>query len=305
MPCPAAALALAVLALPQSKALPSEADSRRASERLRTSPDDPDANLTAGKHAAFVLGDYKAGLPLLAKSSDKALKDLAEHELDPDHVGTAPKKVAMGDEWVLAARRFQPLSRIFFDRASHWYIQAWPDLDDFWRMNLREQGRKLSAARLPGSARKTVPNKWSARVANPVPDGTFARTGSYSIKVPHGDPKIRPSETQVWSDPIPAGGGKVEFSAYVRTDGTDAPDDQVYLLFFDKSDAIVHGIQAALPNDIPFWQRVSGKADIPINVAHLRIGVAVRSAKGDAWADDLSVKIDGKEALRNPSFEEK
>lgn len=300
----AAATGLAAHLL-QTKPLPSDADLISALKKLDQNPDDPEANLTAGKYKAFVLGDYPEGMVYLAKGSDKTLKTLAQHELDPSLTGSLAQKVAMGDEWVTATKKFPPLFRIFFDRASHWYVAAWPDADPVWKDKLREQGKKLSAARPPGSPRK-LPSKWAARVASPVLDGTVSRTGSYSLRVPHGDPKIRPSETQAWSEPIPMGAGKkIDFTAYVRSEETNSAEDQVYLLFFDRADAIVHGIQARVPADLPFWNRLTGKADIPLNAQYARIGVANRSAQGQIWADDLSVRIDGQEALKNPSFEEK
>jgi hypothetical protein len=69
------------------------ADLRR---RLADAPDDPAANLALGQHLCLLQGEWKAGLPLLAKGSDATLKDIAAREL------TAPKgqaAYALANAW--------------------------------------------------------------------------------------------------------------------------------------------------------------------------------------------------------------
>jgi len=57
----------------------------RARETLKSKPDDADAALVLGKHLSFLKGDWAKGLPLLAKSSDAKLKQLATKDLDTNH----------------------------------------------------------------------------------------------------------------------------------------------------------------------------------------------------------------------------
>ena len=54
----------------------------RADEKLKTNPDDPQANLALGRYRCFAKGDWEAGLPLLAKSGDAALASLAKKALE-------------------------------------------------------------------------------------------------------------------------------------------------------------------------------------------------------------------------------
>jgi hypothetical protein len=98
-------MVILLLLLPQSK-LPPDTEHRKAIDKLLKDPKDPDANLVAGKFLAFVEGDYKLGLTYLSNSNDATLKVLGEHEIDPAHTDTAPKKVGMGDEWVAAAKKY-------------------------------------------------------------------------------------------------------------------------------------------------------------------------------------------------------
>lgn len=296
-----------LLALSQ---VPSEADFKKAKETLAATPDDPEANTVAGKYLAFVQGDYDQGMVFLAKSSDKTLRTLAEHERDADHVATPAQKIGMGDEWVTAAKKFSALNLIFLDRATSWYITAWPDLTDIWKEKAREQASKMSVARPQGVARRGLPLKWeNSNPTSPTPspalDNTIARTGSYSIRIPGADPKISTSENGIRTVSIPFAGQDVEYSAFVRTDKTEGKTDQLYISFFDDTEGLVLISAEKISTDLPFWNRVSGKVKAPANATSFRLGMVIRSKKGIGWVDDMSVKVDGKEILKNRSFEER
>jgi len=294
---------LAVLLAPGSP-LPSDADFKKAQDKLKDTPEDPDANTVVGKYMAFVQGNYDDAMIFLAKSSDKTLRTLAEHERAPLYTDTGAKKIGMGDEWVNAAKNYPALFRLFYDRASYWYTQAWPDMKDqpLWGNKLREQGAKLALARPLGMNRKGLPTGWKTDMGAPVLDGTIARTGSYSIKMPT-DPQ---KETFLKSDPIPVSAGKtIEYSAWVRSDGTNSVNDEIALNYSDRADSFSGVVGVKAPMDVPFWNYVYGKAVAPRDVGFVRIIADVRSKKGTFWVDDMSLKIDGKEVLKNGSFEEK
>jgi len=308
----AGAAGLAAL-LTQSKPLPSDADFKKAQDTLKTTPEDPDANLVAGKYIAFVTGDYDNGMAYLAKSNDKTLRTLAEHERAPLYTDTAPQKVGMGDEWVAASKTFPALFRIFYDRAAHWYSAAWPDLDATWKDRTRTQGRKLAASRPPGGAKKAPPSGWVVDPGNAgrpiVIDGAVARTGSYSIRIPAADEKVKNSYSSLKSEliPIPASaqGKPFEVSAYVLADGTENGTDSLYGQFFDNAGSQIGTVSAYMPVDTPFWNRVSLKGTVPNNAVRAQFSSVLNSKKGSLWIDDASMKIDGKEILKNGSFEDR
>lgn len=300
-----------LLTLLQSKSgLPSKADYDKAMLKLRTEPNDPDASTVAGKYICFVEGDWENGLILLKASNDATLKNLADHERAPLYADTPEKKLVMGDEWVTAARTFPALFRAFYDRANHWYVAAWPDLKGAWRDKARERGMKIAVARPPGAARKGLPTGWVASIANPggrapVLDGAIARTGSYSVKLVPGDEKIKGSYSELKSDPIQVSGKALELTVYVLADGTDTSNDHITLNFMDAT-GISQGIMGPfVPMDTPFWNRLMYKADLNPKIARIEVAAAMHSRKGAMWVDDFSVKIDGKEVLKNGSFEEK
>ncbi|MCH8923061.1 MAG: hypothetical protein IIA67_07935 [Planctomycetes bacterium] len=70
---------------------------RPAFETLKTEPADPAANTRAGKYLCFVKGDWKRGLPMLAKGNDALLKDLAVRE--QRGVDKHDEQLAMADAW--------------------------------------------------------------------------------------------------------------------------------------------------------------------------------------------------------------
>jgi hypothetical protein len=152
--------------LVQAKSLPSEAEFKKANEKLDANPVDPDANTVAGKYLAFVTGDYAAAMPFLVNSGDKTLKALADHELDATYIDTAVKKVGMGDEWVLAAKKFPALSKLFYDRAAQWYGPAWFGLDGVWKDRTRVQLRKLLQNQNVADPKSvTAPSGWKVNDA--------------------------------------------------------------------------------------------------------------------------------------------
>lgn len=288
----------------QSKPLPSREDAEKAFDKLEKDPTDADANTVMGKYKAFVMGDYDGAMPYLVNSKDATLKSLAEHELDAVYTALPAQKVTMGDEWVTAAKKFPALNKIFYERAGQWYAKAWGDLEGAQKEKLRAQGVRLAAARPPGAAKKDLPAGWSGDqtipgMRMPVPDGTIARTGSYSVKMIPSDEKANGVFSQLNSAVIAIPRGKeLEFSAWVMSNGTENANDRVVIFFLDKSLNSVH-----IPLDTPFWNRVSGKVAIPEGATRVMLGIVQSSKKGNIWVDDASVKVDGKEVLKNASFE--
>ena len=97
-----------------------------AARKLQNRPDDPEANLIVGRYLCFVQGRWDQGLPLLARSGDKRLADLAAKDLegvnDPDAM------VELADRyWDLPDTKDAPQRRAH-QRAVHWYQQALPRL---------------------------------------------------------------------------------------------------------------------------------------------------------------------------------
>ena len=91
---------------------------------LEQSPEDPEANLAAGRWQCLNMNDWEQGLPHLAKGSDPQLKALAAAELAAKPTD-ATGQVQAGDRWWDASAAAGPESkRLDLERARYWYRQA-------------------------------------------------------------------------------------------------------------------------------------------------------------------------------------
>jgi WD40 repeat protein len=98
-----------------------------ALEKLKATPDDPDANLVVGKFRCFVQGRWADGMKLLAKGSSPTLKQVAELELAAPASGPADVKVADA-WWDIAQAAPDAEKRAAEARARYWYVRAVPGL---------------------------------------------------------------------------------------------------------------------------------------------------------------------------------
>ncbi len=120
---------------------------------LAENPNDAEANLTVGKWRCFTNGDWHRGLPLLAKSSDAELADLARRGLARPMA--VKDRVALADAWyAAAAKESSPAKTGFQSRAVHWYEQVLPKLsgldqtrvgkrlDELYAKDIRSEGNR-------------------------------------------------------------------------------------------------------------------------------------------------------------------
>lgn len=118
---------------------------QKARETLVKSPEDPGANLIIGKHLCWTSGDWKTGLPHLAKGSEAALKAIASREL------AEPKEpadqLALADSWWDLGEQESGAGRqALRTRAAFWYASAIPGLTGLNRIKAE---RRLEA--VPGA----------------------------------------------------------------------------------------------------------------------------------------------------------
>ncbi len=116
---------------------------------LKKDPADPNANLIAGRYFCFVKGDWPAGLSLLAKTDDPALKQVAEMELAAP--STSEEQVALGDAWRdLALAAGEGEGERLKQRATYWYLRALPNVTGLTRQKLMLQLDELAAGSKDG-----------------------------------------------------------------------------------------------------------------------------------------------------------
>ncbi|HZL34838.1 MAG TPA: SUMF1/EgtB/PvdO family nonheme iron enzyme [Tepidisphaeraceae bacterium] len=95
---------------------------QRTLAKLKTSPDDPAANLAVGRFYCLRLGRWDRGLVYLARSRDKPLRNLAGQELSAPSDPVSALKLA-GDWWDLAEAKGTPTSdaKAIKIHAATWY----------------------------------------------------------------------------------------------------------------------------------------------------------------------------------------
>lgn len=117
-----------------------------AAEKLKSAPDDPAANLAVGIYLCFGKEDWAKGLPLLAKSSDTNVKQLAALEIarpdKPDDL------IRVGDGWWDAAVRQPESDRAAIrHHAASFYKAALESATGLQRSVLEHRIAEASAAR--------------------------------------------------------------------------------------------------------------------------------------------------------------
>lgn len=116
-----------------------------AFETLESNPDDPQANLAAGRYLCFVKGDWDAGLPHLAKAADKDTAALAQTDLNEPQ--ETESQIAMGDAWFDFAQKQddETAKGMILVRAGVYYRKASPQLGGMAKMRVQRRVEEIEA----------------------------------------------------------------------------------------------------------------------------------------------------------------
>jgi len=100
---------------------------REAAAKLSSSPDDPQANLEAGRYLAVFKKDWQRGLVHLSKAGEEPWRRLAKEDLVRPSAAAA--RLALADGWWdLAETQAEPVKAALRGRAATWYRLALADL---------------------------------------------------------------------------------------------------------------------------------------------------------------------------------
>ena len=300
------ALPLLLLALLAQDKLPDAV--KKAQAKLEKDENDPEANLTLGKFYAFDQDDWAKGLPHLAKGSDKLLAPVVEKDIADPKDGAA--MIALGDEWLALSAKRQP-KRVLQDRALHWFKSAWLVVDEKEKAKLRTLFMKLAMPpagyEKPKKGEKQ-PSGWGiADITGSFPETGFARTGTRSVKVLSSVKAPNAGYAYADTSMVPVQPGKTAIvTAWVYSDKTDQ-DASIQIRVFNRTAMPPALVVKACPilQDCPFWQKIVGEVEVPAEGVRIQVHFANKASAGALWVDDLSIVVDGKDAMKNGGLEEK
>ncbi len=121
-----------------------------AFELLKEKPDDPEANMIAGKHVCFVKGDWESGLPMLAKGTDAKLRKLANNE-STNPMDASEQKYLGDNWWEIAEKKWWEIAKEkpglgqlnIQQHASRWYESALRSLNGEDHDTVKQRINKL------------------------------------------------------------------------------------------------------------------------------------------------------------------
>ncbi|MCX7418057.1 MAG: hypothetical protein NT013_00785 [Planctomycetia bacterium] len=132
-----------------------------ARQTLEDKTDDPAANDVVGRFEIIVKGDWNTGLPLLAKSSDTAIKQAAEQDLklvDAEAPASPEEADVISQRWWELSQK-QTLSRLKQQlklRAGQWAEYAAPDLKGFSKTKAEQRLSESEWTATNGSANRLM-----------------------------------------------------------------------------------------------------------------------------------------------------
>ena len=140
------------------------APAQAAIKTLADTPDDPQANLTAGRFFCFVKGDWPTGLVYLAKSNDAVLAPLAQQDLQAPADAESQLKIADGwwDEGAKETGISQLNARL---RAKEWYQQIIRGATGLTRLKIEKRLAELGDQSSPLEPQKPGGNNGARRRA--------------------------------------------------------------------------------------------------------------------------------------------
>jgi hypothetical protein len=307
------ALLLVALLGPQEAKVPEAV--KKAEATLKENPDNPDANLAIGKYLAFSKGEWDQAIPCLAKGSDPFYQALAEKERG------GAKPLEIGDAWwtgsteveahlltgatstmkVEAKREAARLRQFFTQRAVLFYGRAWPDLAGQDKDRVRGCMQRVFQSASPILKSASAPKEWAIDPAAKIgPTELAIHTGRKSLMMMGG--KVR--STVLGQTVALKPNAECELSGWVLSDGTDGPEDEIYAPGYSASGKLVLHPKLAVQNDQPWWKKISAKFTTPADMAKMEVHFSLTSTKGVIYLDDVSLTVDGKEVLKNGSFEQ-
>lgn len=179
----------------------------KAAETLSEKPDDPIANLVRGRFVCFTRGDWKTGLPLLAKGSDEALKRLALQIADPA-AATSAEQLTAGNVWWTESQKQKANATRYRDLlkgTNFWYRSCYATLAEIDRKlldgRLAEIEKTVGPLTVAAAGGAFEPNKLPPQLVFQLAPGidfelVLVPAGKFVLGSPQSELKRSSSEVQ-------------------------------------------------------------------------------------------------------------
>lgn len=200
-----------------------------ASKRLKSSPDDPDANFTVGRFECLLKNNWDVGTKHLAKGDNAAWMEAAE--LDQKGATDNDSRLKAADAWARIAKTERPPfdSRIGL-RAQHWYRPVMQQSQGAQRIQIQQKMQQLPVCYLMDFEESDVkPGPWPlgkgdvggggspivvGSIRYPLGIGLHPGTAEAIVRFPIGG-KWRSLKTGVGvNDQVGSYSGRINFSVY-------------------------------------------------------------------------------------------
>jgi hypothetical protein len=181
--------------------------------KLAENPADPAANLAVGTFIAYMKNDWQAGLPMIAKGSDKALAELANEDITCS--GGSEKLVAVADKWwdISLEEKSSLVKNNIAAHAGEYYKKAYPTLTGFAAAKAKTRMGSVAPAVANKPAESHPDKKEEA-----VEEKTATSSSRFKSKWETKDSRLPLEKTWVLSD-------QVKVDALLGVTGSDRFDD--------------------------------------------------------------------------------
>lgn len=243
------------------------------------------------KYDLLVKQDQDA-LRHLVKSSDKALAQLAELEINK----ADPMRVA--DGWMAQARKGGPVySQPMTERALLVYRDAFVKSSGVEREKLRVKLKEIAGCPEKPAKGATSSTAWIFGKPGTVIDDAFAKEGRKSLRLS----PIKDNWSGVSTDKV---GVETEYtvSAWFFMNGTDGKAE-VTVRYWGLDGKFLGQEGVSASGDMPIWTLVEKSVRPAANVASVDFVVGYVGKTGTAWVDGTSFRAGGKDLVANGGFE--